>query len=109
MKYFASLFLLASLTGCSRAYVRQWGGGQVEACCPSGKIFCTREKLDELAKENCGGSATAIGGQKVNSGAAISDGLGGLNIRNTSDNCVTYSCDSGRSVSAIESPDFTKK
>ncbi|MGZ3694125.1 MAG: hypothetical protein ACXWQO_07980 [Bdellovibrionota bacterium] len=83
---------LLALSSCSHAYVRQWGNNQVTACCPHGNIVCNGDKLNELAQNQCGGQATAIGGGLVDSGAMVTNGWGGLQVRNSSDSCMTYSC-----------------
>jgi len=97
---------LLVLNGCSHAYVRQWGNGQIVACCPGGNIWCSREKLDDLAGNQCSGEATAIGGQLVDSGATFSNAWGGLSMRNTSDGCVTYQCGGVRPASIQVNPDL---
>lgn len=89
MKHLLIVVGFLSLTSCARAYVREWGGGKITTCCPSGNLVCNRDKLDELAKDQCGGSANAVGGGLVTSGAAY-QGYG--TVRNTSDSCVTYQC-----------------
>jgi hypothetical protein len=94
MKVWLLGLMLVGLSSCSHAYVRSWDASSVTACCPSGKVFCTREKLDELAESQCGGGrdARAIAGSSVDSGASATYGSGFARVRATSDMCVTYSC-----------------
>ena len=85
------------LSSCSHSYVKKWGNGEVVTCCPTQKIFCSEDKLHELAAEKCGGIARAISGESVESGAvatynSFGGGSGFINARATQDMCLTFKC-----------------
>lgn len=91
MRYLIALALLA-FCGCSHAYVRQFGNGQVTTCCPMKKLGCKQEKLDKLAVNQCHGPATPISGGTLDSGAQAIYGRGFADVGVTRDSCVTYKC-----------------
>lgn len=100
MKSLIISLVLLVFSGCSHAYVKGWGNGQIVACCPSHKLACTESNLNEFANDHCGGAATPIGGEAVDGGGLIgSYGDGLVNLSSTTDICVKYQC--GRKASSI--------
>lgn len=64
------------LAGCSHAYVSQYDKDTVTTCCPTEKLFCTNSKLENLAKEQCGGSISLIGaGTRATGGVSLQRNL----------------------------------
>lgn len=59
MKFFLALAVM--LGGCSHAYVSQYDKESVTTCCPTQKVFCTDTKLEDMARDRCGGEVSLIG------------------------------------------------
>jgi hypothetical protein len=82
-------------TGCSHAYIRESSNGQLTACCPAEKLFCSRGKLFDVAKEECGGPVRSIASETNTTGAAVERNLFNgqiLGVHETHESCVTFKC-----------------
>lgn len=86
--------IVICLSGCSGAYVARWNEKEVTACCPTGKdaLFCTQNKLAELATAQCGKPAHAVRGGVVNSGLDIQASETKGQIRSSRDTCTVFEC-----------------
>ncbi len=92
MTFLICMALSFCLGSCSHTYVKEFGGGQVTTCCPTHKIFCSQDKLDEAAAQFCGGPATIISGGTIDSGASAYGSQNYAEMHVTHDMCITYKC-----------------
>lgn len=88
--------ILCSMTACSHVYTRSWGNGEVTTCCPHGKLFCTEGKMQAEAEDKCGGPATMVGGELVETGAnydlSSTRWSRSVSSRSVNDRCSIYKC-----------------
>lgn len=86
-KNIIAALVLASLSSCARTYIREWKEGEVTAC---GNQAASREKIEQTAREKCGGGPVKeIGGGVVDSGQVY---VGYGMFKNTQDNCLKFRC-----------------
>jgi hypothetical protein len=91
--------ILSTLNGCARTYIQSWKDNEVVAC---GNNHANEETIDELAKTECRGPATKIGGHLQNAGMAhVGYGV----YQQVNNRCFTYKCERGHSPASISAQD----